>query len=193
MPSIVTIMTNYNPYQEAVTALVGGAGLYIINQLTLKSTSTVSKIDRIRETLFGIYTRFLELTKKNTLTQYSWVFLKNIPASLAASKAISLASYLLLKMLEEAHWGKDICIYANGMKYLSFLLILSLLIDKDLNPPKKRPNKREEGATSFLDPSFYFRSLKNKHYVWKDYSQTNLGQKSSLTPLNPVGSKIVFK
>jgi len=198
-------LTSYNPHKEVITALVGGVGFYLINHLTLKPTSIVSKIDRIRETLFGIRTRFLELIKKNTLTKYSWVFLKNVPISLATSKALSLFIYFIARTTEEAE-RDEFFIYVHCIKYLSFLLFFSLFVNEDLNPspPKGRPPPKELGeeeqAIDFINRrSAYFSSLKKRHSTqpnhsktWKDSRRTsgaNLGQKPPLTPSNPGGSK----
>lgn len=165
----------------------------------------MSKIDRIKETLFGIRTQFLELTKKNTLTKYSWVFLKNVPTSLATSKALSLFIYFIERTTEEPK-RDGFFIYVNCIKYLSFLLFFSLFVNEDLNPspPKGRPppKKRgeEEQSIDFINRrSAYFSSLKKRHSapsnyskIWKDSrraSGANLGQKSPLTPSNPGGFK----
>ena len=207
--SIATIMglTSYNPYKEAITMLVGGAGPYLINRLTLKPTSIASKIDQIRETLFGIRTRFLEFAQKNALTKYTWVFLKNIPTSLAASKLTFFVFYLAF-IKEEIPISEDTLIYLNGIKHLLFLTLLGLFIYHELNrsPPKQSSFDRGELTGSLeYNPNrraSYYAWLRNRppdstthNYggvAWKDYStpSVNLGKKSPLTPLNPGVSKL---
>ncbi|VHO04157.1 hypothetical protein [Candidatus Rhabdochlamydia sp. T3358] len=201
MSSIATIMglTSYNPYKEAITMLIGGAGPYLINQLTLKPTNIASKIDRIRETLFGMRTRFLELTQKNALTKYTWVFLKHIPTSLAVSKAFCFIFYLVFKMTEPNICESNL-IFINNIKHLSFLLTLGVSIYDELNPspPKSRELTGSWGYNP-NDRASYYASLRNRlpenhsRVAWKDYSTppVNLGQKSLLTPSNLGGFKAV--
>ncbi|HEV3269441.1 MAG TPA: hypothetical protein VGZ69_02190 [Candidatus Rhabdochlamydia sp.] len=100
MSSIVTIMslTSYNPYKEAISMGLAKVGPYLIDKLTLEPINVVSKIDRIRETLFGIRTQFLLFTQKNSLTKYTWVFLKSIPNSLVISRGFALSFYLMTRM-----------------------------------------------------------------------------------------------
>jgi hypothetical protein len=211
MSSIATIigLTSYNPYKEAITILVGGTGPYLINHLTFKPESISSKIDQIRETLFGIRTRFLELTQKNALTKYTWLFLKYIPTSLALSKVSSFTVYLIVRM-EEPNISKNALIHINCWKHLFFLIILSVYIYDELNPspPKQRSfNNGRELIGSWEDsPSdqraAYFVPLRNDRQTTLNYSErawkasrrtseTNLGKKSPLAPSNPGGFKAV--
>lgn len=186
MSSIATIMglTSYNPYKEAITMLVGGASPYLIDHLTLEPTSVVSKIDRIRETLFGIRTRFLKLTQKNALTKYTWFLLKSVPYSLATSKVFSLLIYLMIKSEKEMVITENILILINCVKHLIFWLFLSASVYDELNPlPPKNPL---EGSSPQHSSYLVYRpnTLNYSGGAWKDsrrVSEANLGQ----IPSNP--------
>ncbi len=198
MSSIATIMglTSYNPYKEAITMLVGGASPYLIDHLTLEPTSVVSKIDRIRETLFGIRTRFLKLTQKNALTKYTWFLLKSVPYSLATSKVFSLPMYLMIKSEKEMVITENTLILINCVKHLVFWLFLSASVYDELNPlPPKNPLIEGSPPRDSSYPVYYYNRPATLNYsggAWKDsrrVSEANLGQRSPLTPSSPGGYK----
>ncbi|MGL4539605.1 MAG: hypothetical protein ACRCU0_01325 [Candidatus Rhabdochlamydia sp.] len=128
---------SYNPYKEAISAFVWGVTPRAINVLTSKPTENASKIDYIREKLFGIRTQFLQLTQTNKLTKYSWFILNDvIIANMGFATLFFLAThlidrtelntssrgFLIIKLLtcfpiaalrEESHeknkdWGRDV-------------------------------------------------------------------------------------
>ncbi|MGL5626552.1 MAG: hypothetical protein ACRDDW_03410 [Candidatus Rhabdochlamydia sp.] len=97
MASIVLTTTGlYNPYREAISAFVWGITPRIVNILTSKPTENASRIDFIREKIFGIRTQFLKLTQTNKLTKYSWFILNDvIVANMGFATLTILAAHLI--------------------------------------------------------------------------------------------------
>ncbi len=98
MASILTAagLYSYNPYREAISAFVWGITPRLVKILTSKPTENISKINYIREKVFGIRTQFLKLTQTNKLTKYSWFILNDvIVANMGFATLTILAAHLI--------------------------------------------------------------------------------------------------
>lgn len=97
MTTVTTMLgfASYNPLKEVIYAAAWLAGPFLIDKLSLKPTSIVSQIDRIRENIFGMRTQFLAFTQTNALSQYTWAFLKNFPLCMALSTTFVLGVYFV--------------------------------------------------------------------------------------------------
>ncbi|MGL5263700.1 MAG: hypothetical protein ACRDAI_03875, partial [Candidatus Rhabdochlamydia sp.] len=112
---------NYNPYREAISALVWGVAPRLVNILTSKPTENASKIDHIREKLFGIRTQFLKLTQTNKLTKYSWFILNDV---VVANMGFATLTILMAYLIDRAKPNSSI----NSCRLLIGKLLLCISI-----------------------------------------------------------------
>lgn len=143
-------LTSYNPYKEAISGIVWIFGPRLINDLSLKPTGTISKIDHIRERLFGIRTQFLQFTQTNTLTKYTWVLLKKAPIGIGCSTLLILFFYHISDPKPAAH-KLHLC------KYLLSAIISPFITEQDEEIKQKKcsPIYSSDGRISGNCPYFF--------------------------------------
>lgn len=159
MTTVTTMLgfTSYNPLKEVIYAAAWLAGPFLIDKLSLKPTSIVSQIDRIRENIFAMRTQFLTFTQTNTLSQYTWAFLKNFPLCMALSTTFILGVYFVRSEMVANPQVFHSCKYALAV-------IFSLLAFS--------PEEAEKGNSKKTPPSEESLSVPKTDYSPPPYKRT---------------------